>query len=141
LRLETASAGGGQGQNQVDMPDHVLPNALQVPAIKKLSGKRIVLASNSPRRKEIFSNILVSPGTSRLSAVTDTLATRKGLKPDIVPSTFAEDLPVSSFEDVHEYAVSTATHKAVEVYERLVVCPSNCLNSPASSHFRSSVKM
>jgi hypothetical protein len=47
---------------------------------------------------------------------------KKGLKPEIIPSTFAEDLPSDSFEDVHEYAVATATHKAVEVYERLVVC-------------------
>jgi hypothetical protein len=38
---------------------HVLPNALQVPAIKKLENKHIVLASNSPRRKEIFQTILV----------------------------------------------------------------------------------
>lgn len=33
---------------------HILPHALQVPAIKKLTEKRIVLASNSPRRKEIL---------------------------------------------------------------------------------------
>lgn len=45
----------------------------------------------------------------------------QGLAPEIVPSTFSEDLPIDSFEDVHEYPVATATHKAVEVYERLVV--------------------
>ncbi|KAF7314258.1 Maf/Ham1-domain-containing protein [Mycena kentingensis (nom. inval.)] len=44
----------------------------------------------------------------------------QGLAPDIVPSTFAEDLPVDAFEDIHEYPVATANHKAVEVYERLV---------------------
>ena len=38
-----------------------------------------------------------------------------------MPSTFEETLPVSSFEDIHEYPVATATHKAVEVYEKLVV--------------------
>ena len=32
-----------------------------------------------------------------------------------------EDLPVDVFEDVHEYPVAMATHKAVEVYKRLVV--------------------
>lgn len=45
----------------------------------------------------------------------------KGLEPEIVPSTFDEMLPQGEFEDVHEYPVATATHKAVEVYERLVV--------------------
>lgn len=36
------------------MPDAVLPNALPIPALNKLAGKRIILASASPRRKEIL---------------------------------------------------------------------------------------
>ncbi|TCD61346.1 hypothetical protein EIP91_008573 [Steccherinum ochraceum] len=86
----------------VTLPKHncVLENALQVPATKKLVGKRVVLASNSPRRKEILKTF--------------------GIEPEVVPSTFEEDLPHASFENVHEYPVATATHKAVEVYERLV---------------------
>jgi hypothetical protein len=36
------------------MPEHILPHALKLPAIKKLSGKRIILASNSSRRQEIL---------------------------------------------------------------------------------------
>ncbi|KAJ7149888.1 inosine triphosphate pyrophosphatase-like protein [Mycena crocata] len=79
---------------------NLLPHALQTPAIKKLKGKRIVLASASPRRKDILSVF--------------------GLAPDIIPSTFEEDLSVGSFENIHEYPVATATHKAIEVYERLV---------------------
>ncbi|KAF8982758.1 inosine triphosphate pyrophosphatase-like protein [Cyathus striatus] len=82
------------------MSKHILPHALSIPAIKKLQGKRIVLASNSPRRKEILRTF--------------------GIVPDVVPSKFEEDLPVSSFEEIHEYPVATASHKAVEVYERLV---------------------
>ncbi|KAG6894480.1 hypothetical protein C0993_011406, partial [Termitomyces sp. T159_Od127] len=82
------------------MPNHILPTALKLPIIKKLEGKRIVLASNSPRRQEILRTY--------------------GLAPDIVPSEFEENLAPSSFSDVHEYPVATATHKAVEVYERLV---------------------
>ncbi|KAJ7471072.1 Maf Ham1 [Mycena latifolia] len=78
----------------------VLPHALKTPSIKKLVGKRIILASASPRRKDIFSAF--------------------GLAPEIIPSTFEENLPVSSFENIHEYPVATATHKAIEVYERLV---------------------
>ncbi|KAK2462471.1 hypothetical protein APHAL10511_005441 [Amanita phalloides] len=82
------------------MPNHILPHAFATPAIEKLKNKRIVLASNSPRRKEILRAI--------------------GLQPDIVPSTFEENLPPSEFPDIHEYPVATASHKAVEVYERLV---------------------
>lgn len=32
----------------------ILPHALKVPGLNKLHGKRVVLASNSPRRKEIL---------------------------------------------------------------------------------------
>lgn len=59
-----------------------------------------MLASASSRRKEILRTL--------------------GFEPEIIPSTFKEDLPVSSFDGIHEYPVATATHKAVEVYERLV---------------------
>ncbi|KAJ7107079.1 inosine triphosphate pyrophosphatase-like protein [Mycena epipterygia] len=79
---------------------NVLPHALQTPGIKKLTGKRIILASASPRRKDILSVF--------------------GIAPEIIPSTFEENLPVSSFQNIHEYPVATATHKAIEVYERLV---------------------
>ncbi|KAG9016392.1 hypothetical protein FRB93_010641 [Tulasnella sp. JGI-2019a] len=78
-----------------------LPHALKTPAITKLSNnKRLVLASASPRRKEILNTF--------------------GLNPDIVPSTFKETLPHSDFPVLYEYPVSTATEKAVEVYERLI---------------------
>ncbi|KAJ6611150.1 inosine triphosphate pyrophosphatase-like protein [Mycena sp. CBHHK59/15] len=63
----------------------------------------IVLASANPRRKECL-RVFGLPG----------------LAPDIVPSAFEENLPVRSFEDIHEYPVITASHKAIEVYERLV---------------------
>ena len=45
----------------------------------------------------------------------------QGLEPEIIPSTFDEKLGYAQFEDTHEYAVATATEKAVEVYTRLVV--------------------
>lgn len=49
--------------------------------------------------------------------------------PEIIPSTFEEDLPHSAFDNVYEYPVATATGKAVEVYERLVV--RLCVHYPA----------
>ena len=46
----------------------------------------------------------------------------QGLHPEVVPSTFKEDLPKSEFigDGVFEYPVHTASCKALEVYERLV---------------------
>ncbi|KIO09550.1 hypothetical protein M404DRAFT_131877 [Pisolithus tinctorius Marx 270] len=78
----------------------VLPNALQTPGIERLRNKRVVLASASPRRKEILRTL--------------------GLDPEVTPSKFPENLPFSSYEQIHEYPVATATQKAVEVYNRLV---------------------
>ncbi|KAF8468529.1 Maf/Ham1 [Russula ochroleuca] len=82
-------------------PAAVLPHALHIPGINKLAGKRVVLASGSPRRKEILQIF--------------------GLAPEVVPSSFPENLSPADFENIHEYPVATATHKAVEVYERLVL--------------------
>ncbi|KAH9918916.1 Maf/Ham1 [Epithele typhae] len=92
--------GGGTGA--VELPAHncVQPTALQTPSLKKLYGKRVVLASASRRRRDILKTF--------------------GIEPEIVPSTFEETLSFDEFPDPHEYPVSTATHKAVEVYERLV---------------------
>ncbi|EIW57973.1 Maf/Ham1 [Trametes versicolor FP-101664 SS1] len=87
---------------KVELPKHnpVLAYALQIPALQKLVGKRVIMASNSPRRREILQTF--------------------GLAPEVVPSTFEETLPFGGFQDPHEYPVATASHKAVEVYERLV---------------------
>mgnify|MGYP002715464876 CR=1 FL=1 len=76
--------------------------ALQTPAFVRLQGKRVVLASGSPRRAELLASV--------------------GVHPEVVPSTFAEDLDKTEFADerIYEYPVATASHKAVEVYERLV---------------------
>lgn len=44
----------------VSLPEHncVLPHALKLPALEKLIGKRVVLASNSPRRKDILAAVV-----------------------------------------------------------------------------------
>ncbi|WWC98889.1 septum formation protein Maf [Kwoniella sp. B9012] len=77
------------------------PKALPLPIFQKLKDKRVVLASASPRRKEIF-------------AAAD-------FHPEIVPSTFAEDLPHSRFQGrLADYPIATGAEKAMEVYERLV---------------------
>ncbi|KAE8540763.1 hypothetical protein D1P53_003127 [Cryptococcus gattii VGV] len=77
------------------------PTALSLPIFKKLANRRVVLASASPRRKEIFANA--------------------GFFPEIIPSTFAEDLPHSRFQGhLADYPIATGAEKAMEVYERLV---------------------
>ena len=44
------------GSKKVELPAHncILPHALKIPALEKLVGKRVVLASNSPRRRDIL---------------------------------------------------------------------------------------
>ncbi|XP_073523462.1 probable bifunctional dTTP/UTP pyrophosphatase/methyltransferase protein [Phyllobates terribilis] len=71
------------------------------PFISKLAGKRVVLASASPRRQEILSNV--------------------GLRFEVVPSWFKETLDKSLFSAPYEYAVETAKQKALEVARRMHV--------------------
>jgi septum formation protein len=47
----------------------VLPHALHVPGINKLAGKRVVLASGSPRRKEILQIFVRFMGPLRKAVV------------------------------------------------------------------------
>ncbi|NXT63601.1 ASML protein, partial [Chaetops frenatus] len=71
------------------------------PVLGKLASKRVVLASASPRRQEILTNV--------------------GLRFEVVPSWFKETLQKSSFTAPYEYAVETAKQKALEVANRMHV--------------------
>ncbi|XP_053790930.1 probable bifunctional dTTP/UTP pyrophosphatase/methyltransferase protein isoform X1 [Vidua chalybeata] len=71
------------------------------PVLGKLVSKRVVLASASPRRQEILTNV--------------------GLRFEVVPSWFKETLEKSSFKAPYEYAVETAKQKALEVANRMHV--------------------
>ncbi|GFR61504.1 Maf protein [Elysia marginata] len=68
------------------------------PFIHVLNAQRIVLASGSPRRKQILENI--------------------GLKIEVIPSTFEENLDKTKLSPA-DYVVQTATHKTEEVAKRL----------------------
>ncbi|WFD29749.1 hypothetical protein MSPP1_000760 [Malassezia sp. CBS 17886] len=83
-------------------PDTIGKGALAWPAFTRLKGKRVVLASASPRRVEILASA--------------------DIHPEVVPSTFNEDLTKDDFvgEMVYEYPVETASRKALDVYKRLV---------------------
>ncbi|KAK6172583.1 hypothetical protein SNE40_016210 [Patella caerulea] len=69
------------------------------PILHVLNTQRIVLASGSPRRKQILGNI--------------------GLKFEVIPSTFEENLDKSQFSHPSEYVKETARLKTLEVAKRL----------------------
>ncbi|XP_047671001.1 probable bifunctional dTTP/UTP pyrophosphatase/methyltransferase protein isoform X1 [Tachysurus fulvidraco] len=71
------------------------------PVISKLHGKLVVLASASPRRREILTNT--------------------GLRFEVVPSWFKETLDKALFKTPYEYAIETAKQKALEVAQRMAL--------------------
>lgn len=72
------------------------------------SGVRIVLASTSPRRRELMALLLPYGG-----------AAAGGVPFTCVPSSFAEDLPHSAHESAASYALATCAAKAEEVWARV----------------------
>lgn len=106
-------------------PSFVTPSALLLPIFKELANRRVILASASPRRKDIFETAVcavlapvprtvcryASHGLSRIQdSRTDTEL--QGLRPEIVPSTFAEDLPHDQYADnLADYPIATAGEK------------------------------
>lgn len=73
------------------------PPPLDIPALNLLRGRRTILASASPRRKQLLATI----------GLTDI---------EIIPSYFEEDLPKST--SPFEYVLATATEKALTVYKQ-----------------------
>lgn len=73
------------------------PPTLELPALTLLRNKRVILASQSPRRKQLLSQI----GLTNL---------------EVIPSKFAEDLPKTA--SPFEYVLATATAKAMAVYKQ-----------------------
>ncbi|ETV90920.1 septum formation protein Maf [Aphanomyces invadans] len=69
------------------------------PALQRLDSWRVVLASQSPRRFDLLTNL--------------------GLRFDVVPSTFEENLDKSLFPTPEHYVMENAKQKAVEVFQRL----------------------
>lgn len=84
------------------------------PVLRRLRGRRVVLASASPRRQDILSYTVTSGAWPRLMDRRD-----RGLRFEVVPSRFAETLDKASFPTPHEYAQETARQKALEVARRL----------------------
>lgn len=79
------------------------------PAIKKLGTKRVILASTSPRRKELFD--------------------RLGINYEVIPSGFAEDLEKSSYSSPAAYSAATCKQKAEQVLMKTTTM--DPVNSPS----------
>ncbi|KAI4099783.1 MAG: hypothetical protein LQ339_005805 [Xanthoria mediterranea] len=79
-----------------------LPRALDLPLLSSVQGRRIILASASPRRRQLLAQI----GLSNLSVI-----------PSTVPEAFSKTL--SPFE----YVLQTATQKAMTVYSSQIDNP------------------
>ncbi|KAJ1732046.1 hypothetical protein LPJ61_002233 [Coemansia biformis] len=75
-------------------------SVLRTPLTDALARRfRVVLASGSPRRKE--------------------LVDRLGIEYEIIPSAFAEDLDKAQFATPRDYVLENATQKARDVYQRI----------------------
>ncbi|WEW54720.1 hypothetical protein PRK78_000143 [Emydomyces testavorans] len=84
----------GPSTNPIPLPR---PPPLSLPVLTQLRSKRVILASASPRRKQILSYL----GLRNL---------------EIIPSNTPEDFPKSL--SPFEYVLQTATHKAITVYRQ-----------------------
>jgi septum formation protein len=76
------------------------PQPLELPALQTLRGQRVILASASPRRRQLLAQI----GLTKL---------------EIVPSTFAENLAKTG--PPFDYVLETATQKAMQVYSQEIL--------------------
>ncbi|PGH04504.1 septum formation protein Maf [Blastomyces parvus] len=92
-----ASAGTGAGSGRAP-PTLPRPPALALPTLIDLRSKRVILASSSPRRRQILSYL----GLPNV---------------EIIPSSFAEDLPKTNTSPL-EYCLETAVMKAQAVYRQ-----------------------
>ncbi|KAF9585539.1 hypothetical protein BGW38_001910 [Lunasporangiospora selenospora] len=72
---------------------------LNVKWLNQLNEQNVILASSSPRRKDILNNL--------------------GVRYSVVPSTFEENLDKSLFPHPSDYVKENARQKALEVYHRL----------------------
>lgn len=92
------------------------PLPLDIPIIKHLNSKRVILASASPRRKALLQQVRSSPRDmdSQIHPLTD--SPQMGLKNlEILPSTKPEDLDKTTYGPF-EYVAATARQKALDVY-------------------------
>ena len=91
------------------------------PLLANLARKRIVLASASPRRREILQSVVGIPVGVWIRSVDFFLVALQGLAFEVVPSTFEEGLDKHVFSTAHDYAKENARRKALDVVGKLKV--------------------
>lgn len=96
-----------------------------LPIVKQLNLKRIVLASSSPRRKELLQNI-VSQSYYVANLINPYIFANRirfihfqGLTVESCASTFEEDFDIKDFAGFSEFVEATALQKILEVESRL----------------------
>lgn len=96
------------------------------PVLRRLRGRRVVLASASPRRRDILGYTVTASGAgsgrARAGLGRDpdlSPVTPQGVRFEVVPSRFPETLDTAAFATPHDYARENARRKALEVALRL----------------------
>jgi septum formation protein len=98
------------GSSSVDKRSSMRPRPpLSLPALDLIRGKRVILASASPRRAQLLSLL--------------------SLNPEIIPSSFAEDLDKGNHTP-WEYVLETATQKCMDVYKTQIELTNNGVEEP-----------
>lgn len=90
------------------------PFPLDIPVLNQLRGKRVILASASPRRKQILST--VSPAPSLAQAKTNQTLKIGFTNIEIQPSTKPENLSKEQLGPL-EYVLQTALQKGLDIYQ------------------------
>ena len=99
------------------------PFPLDLPILNDLRAKRVVLASASPRRKQLLAQVPAQiPPSALRRRLADAPPLQIGLgNVEVVPSTFPENLPKTLSPG--EYVLETATRKCLDVYRRTLDDP------------------
>lgn len=95
------------------------------PIVKRLGSRKLVLASGSPRRRDILQHVV----SRRLYTLAlNDRPSPQGIPVEVVPSRFEEALDKQMFREPCQYALANAEGKAREVSERLKVHVANSVD-------------
>jgi septum formation protein len=115
-------ANGPPGQPRGPRP----PFPLDLPALNMIRGKRVILASASPRRRQLLAQVrrIAAKRTASREDLKTNTCIQIGLTDlEIIPSTVPEDQSHSL--PPFEYVLATATTKAQNVYAATIDTPNN----------------
>lgn len=108
--------------NQILFLNQIFGVKMLQPIIQQLNAQRIILASGSPRRQEILRNIVSNFDeweAFQTEALDDFRLTCQGLKVELCPSLFEENLDYKAFPTFGAFVEETALQKVLEVDQRL----------------------